>query len=319
MKKIFLVFLVIFLSFFAGCQYKNHQQKPISDSTSFFAIRSSKNKWTNPLIDCEEYSTDYNVKINSMKQKVNDLVSDYSNDLDEIAVYYRDLNNGPWFGLNEKNQFAPVSLLKVPVMIAYLKQAESDINLLNKKIMFNGKYSSDENIEEKDRLILGKEYTIDDLISRMITLSDNVAFGLLLDNIDSKYIKLVHEELDIPYPNQSTPQDYITVKAYAGLFRILYNATYLSREMSERGLEYLNKSNFNLGIKEGLPKNIPTALKFGYREKQANDSVQFHDCGIIYFPKKPYLLCIMSKGKDRDRLVEVVGKISKTIYYSLSQ
>lgn len=323
MKKIVLIFLIILISFFCGYQYKKTQEKPIdnkSTSAPFFSVmRTAQNKWTNPLIDCEEYNTDSDVKTSSIKTKISQLISQYNHDLKEIAVYYRDLNNGPWFGINEKSQFAPVSLLKVPVMIAYLKRAETDTDLLNRKIVFNGKYSFDENIEEKDRLVLGKKYTVDELISRMITFSDNVAFGLLLDNIDSKYIKSIHEELDIPYPNESTPQDYITVKAYAGLFRILYNATYLSREMSEKGLEYLNKSSFDSGIKKGLPQNIFTALKFGYREKQDDDLVQFHDCGIVYFPKKPYLLCVMTKGVNTDKLTEVVEKISKTIYENLSQ
>lgn len=51
---------------------------------------------------------------------------------DEIAVYFRSLGDGIWFGIDERKPFSPASLLKVPVMMAMYKSAERDPALLKK-------------------------------------------------------------------------------------------------------------------------------------------------------------------------------------------
>ena len=44
----------------------------------------------------------------------------------KISFYYRDLNHGAWIGINENEKYTPSSLLKVTIMIAYFKEAESN-------------------------------------------------------------------------------------------------------------------------------------------------------------------------------------------------
>ena len=152
----------------------------------------------------------------------------------------------------------------------------------------------------------------------MIAQSDNAAFELLLERINNNELKKIHKELDIVYPNQKTPENFINVKSYASLFRILYNSTYLSRPLSEQALTYLLNSDFNLGIRSGLPKSVRSALKYGIKDDYNNqNNEQIHDCGIIYQPKQPYLLCIMTKGPDRQKLVEIIANISKLVYEGL--
>src|SRR3989344_7498487 len=38
----------------------------------------------------------------------------------EVAVYFRDLEHGPVFGINELADFAPASLTKLPLALVYL-------------------------------------------------------------------------------------------------------------------------------------------------------------------------------------------------------
>lgn len=40
-----------------------------------------------------------------------------------VSVYYRDLIDGPWFGIHEDAPYNPASLMKLPVMIAWLRRA----------------------------------------------------------------------------------------------------------------------------------------------------------------------------------------------------
>jgi hypothetical protein len=41
---------------------------------------------------------------------------------------------------------------------------------------------------------------------------------------------------------------------------------------------------------------------------------QLHDCGIVYYPHKPYLLCVMTRGKSSDDNSKMIAEISKLVY-----
>jgi hypothetical protein len=60
------------------------------------------------------------------------------------------------------------------------------------------------------------------------------------------------------------------------------------------------------------------AHKFGEHTSQLSDgtvvSRELHDCGVIYFPGKPYLLCVMTKGSDFPTLAGVISTISRIAY-----
>jgi len=71
------------------------------------------------------------------KYKIDELMKRYTDAglLQDGSVYFRDLNNGMWFGINEGVFYRPASMLKVPVMIAYFKLAESTPAILAKKYL----------------------------------------------------------------------------------------------------------------------------------------------------------------------------------------
>lgn len=54
-----------------------------------------------------------------------------------IGIYVRNLNNGPWFGINENEKYSPASMMKVPILITFLKWIEQDSSVLDKKIFIS--------------------------------------------------------------------------------------------------------------------------------------------------------------------------------------
>lgn len=313
MKKALIVITLVVISFLAGRRLA--PSSPGSTNEKLDITRVNKTGLINPLLDCEIYSANES-NIKPLKTEIANYLEQNKNLYTLTSVYFRDLNNGPWFGIDEKAQFAPVSLLKVPVMIAYLKIAETDSRILQQTLPYTGKHILEENISGKATLSEGQKYTLDELITRMISLSDNIAFEILVNHIQRADLRTVHQELGLIYPDKNTPNDYINVKDYAGLFRILYNSTYLNREMSERALGYLLNSDFRQGIKAGIPKGTKAALKFGIKDdsNNSNQLKQIHDCGIVYAPQKPYLLCIMTKGKSKLELPKIIKDISAIVY-----
>ena len=136
----------------------------------------------------------------------------------------------------------------------------------------------------------------------MIVFSDNNAMQLAtihLLNFYPEELSGVFADLNLNVPNEQA-EDYMTAKEYASLFRVLYSATYLSREKSEAALALLGLTDFRDGLVAGVPSDIFVAHKFGERGVRGSDGEithrEFHDCGIVYYPGHPYLLCVMTKG-----------------------
>jgi beta-lactamase class A len=238
---------------------------------------------------------------------------------DHVSVYFRDLESGPTFGIYEKENFAPASLLKLPLLISYLSLAENDEGLLDKKILYEGKPDILEQTSTiSSKLSEGKEYTIRELLEKMIEESDNLAYLLLFNAIagltlDGDQLEQTMIDMGLVSPRRPT-EDTITVKSYASLFRQLYNASYLSPKMSEYALEILSKSTYNTGIAGGVPNKVNVANKFGERSGFDSSLDQLHDCGIIYYPNNPYLLCIMTRGSNYEKLESIISEISKKVY-----
>jgi beta-lactamase class A len=277
---------------------------------------------TNPILDCDFNSEEENSTIisESINKKVTEIKSKYS--LGYISLYFRDLNNGPWVGVNEKEVFSPASLLKVPVLIAFLHQAEFDPTLLDKKVIIlpeDVNEQAQQNITFDNSLVIGKEYTLMQVAEAMITKSDNTAVITLLKYINKDYIKGIFRTVGVPYIDTNSEVD-VLVKDYAGFFRVLFNSSFLSREMSEKALEILTKGGYNDGLVAGVPKNIKIAHKFGERNfSEIKNDVQLHDCGIIYYPGKPYILCVMTRGSDLVNQGKAIKDLSSYVYNEINK
>ena len=88
--------------------------------------------------------------------------------------------------------------------------------------------------------------------------------------------------------------------------------------MSQHALEILTRTEFKNGIRDGIPESISIAHKFGYRRFDQPTSVgvtnELHDFGIVYATKKPYFLCVMTKGANPTHLSGFIQQVSKAVY-----
>lgn len=283
-----------------------------------FQIRQGGYSFINPLLECEIADDVLNEELRPFKYKVKDLVNERINSkkVEHISVYFRDLNNGPWFGINEKEEFSPASMLKVPIMIAYFKMAESSPDILKRTIRYQNSDDQNkaENIKSTKAIESGKSYTIEELIHMMIVYSDNNAKDLLINDLDMNVLAKTYSDLGVNMPTIDKLEDFMSVKSYASFFRILFNASYLSKELSEKALSYLTVVEFNQGLLAGVPPFVPVAHKFGERAFDNSRVKQLHDCGIVYYPGHPYLLCIMSRGNDFGQLRDAIRDISGLVF-----
>lgn len=279
-------------------------------------------EFTSPLLDVE-LPEGINIKAepHPFKYKIEALIiKEIKNKrVRNVSVYYRDLHDGPWFEINKKKEFNPASMMKVPVMIAWLKRAEKDPEILKRFVKYEEAKNPVPEQYTKPALTLtaGQSYSIDELLRYMMNYSDNKATSLLIKSLGENELNDVLDRMDVNYrPNEDG--NIITIHGYSGFFRILYNAAYLNREMSEKALQLLSMQDFPSGIAAGVPKGIKVAAKFGeVVPEDRNQDIQLHEFGIVYHPKNPYILGVMTQGRDFAGQSAIIQDISKMIYSSV--
>jgi beta-lactamase class A len=195
----------------------------------------------------------------------------------------------------------PGSLLKVPELITFLKMEEQIPGTLDRQLTFAHEFVSDKKANILSKSIeVGHTYTIRELLRYMIEYSDNNATYLLNQNINVATFQKVFVDLGLDCPDWNASTFYVSSKDYSIFMEALFNATYLTIKNSEYAVSLLTKSDYEDGIRKGIPVgNLRIAHKFG--ESGTNVNKQLHESAIFYINNEPYLITVMTKGnKDVD-------------------
>ncbi len=278
---------------------------------------SSNYKFINPLLFTRVPEDIAFPEYSSLKKDISDYVDRVIKDgrATDVSVYFRNLDSSQWVYINPDRIFTPASMLKVVVLIATLRAAESDPKLMSKTVTLAGTDSLLTSVQNdyhppKNAVRIGGTYTIQALVNQLIIESDNVASAALVKEIGEDRIFKTYKDLQLHRP--SADESGYTAKEYSYLFRALYNGTYLSRSVSEQVLGLLSKTSYDEGIVKLLPQGTVVSHKFGVSATSGGDiERQLHDCGIVYYPEKPYFICIMTKGLAFSDLESVIQNISK--------
>ncbi len=333
---IFLLFLIIP----AGCLgYFIHlrtTQSNVNGQTNSLAgsdqrikmVRASDQHLVHPLlyVDIENEAV-----FSSLKSKLDQYIQQKSGEgvLMTASVYFKDLNTGTYFNINPDSLYDPASLMKVPLLMTYLLQAETDPGVLQKKYLYSGSTANSTVQLITDRTLQsGKQYTVEQLLYYMIVYSDNEAFWLLNNHMDHSQLDNLDARLGIPkhfdtvhYP-ASEKHAVTGVNSIAHYFNVLYNATYLDKKMSAYALNLLTQSNYSEGMTRGVDsQQVTIAHKFGERtlsymlnNKIENLHSEFHEFGIVYLDSRPYLLGVMTRGTESKKLQQVVSQIAHIVF-----
>ncbi len=295
-----------------------------SGESDAYQLRDGGFKFIRPLSQRESTAEGHRIReLKPFRYKIAALVKGKlaAGEAESISVYFRDLNNGHWFGINENETFSLETLLKIPVMFAYFKRAETQPLLLKKRLTYTGTedWSREQNIKPLLVVKPGDSYTVDDLIYRMIASGDNNAFQVLLTNIPPGSLKKIFADLYVDY-DPGKDDESLSLRGYASFFRVLYNASYLNKEFSEKALDYLSKGVFKDGMIASLPPGLALAGKYGERTVRITDDkgdrtvYQMHEFGIVYYPNHPYLLGVMTRGTDFQKLEKVIRDVARQVY-----
>ncbi len=254
-----------------------------------------------------------------LKNKIQQSIDSLKNigQLNSASIYLLDFDQGGWMGINSNQLFHPGSLLKLGAMISVLQRAEVEPELLNQKVVYQptGEVIPSQSFNNHS-IKVGESYTVEELLEYMIAYSDNNATSLMHAYIDhDKYLENFRL-LNIPEPNGTNKLYQLKASEISNIFKVLYNGTMLSPEMSEKAIKILMKSDFKKGMAAGLPSSVPLAHKFGEFGGR-NNQHELHEMGLVYLKNKPYILTIMTSGKQVNDLTHAIALITQQAFQNL--
>lgn len=279
--------------------------------------RLSGYQYIQPLISAE--ADCQSQKLNDVQLRISDLIEreKAAGTVVSASVYLEDLTDDSWTAINGEEAYHPASLIKVVTLISYLKMAEADPQLLDRemvcdksKMMIPSQSYITKSIES------GKRYKVRELLEYMMAYSDNYATSLLNQGLNLDIFSKVFTDFGLPRPDVRDRGFEISNIAYSKFMKALFNGSYLTIAASDYATSLLCKCDFNKGIVSGIPASTRVAHKFG--ESKFGGYREMHESAIVYLNNKQYLLTVMTRGNETDRLCGVIGQVSKLAFERMS-
>lgn len=215
-----------------------------------------------------------------------------------MGVFVKDLTSGETFAVNADTIFPQASSIKIPILIALMRQAQ------------DGKLDLADRIEIRPAGLVGgsgvlqffsdggSAVSLRDLAVLMVVLSDNSATNLIIDRVGMdnvnamldglglKGTRLARKMIDIgaeraDRENRSTPRQM------AALVEMLNAGKLLDAEHTKMALEILEYPK-DSPLHAGVPDTIAVAEKPGSLNGAQCDS------GIVFLSGRPYVISVMT-------------------------
>jgi beta-lactamase class A len=228
-----------------------------------------------------------------------------------IGIYFEYLPSGVSIGINEKEPFVLASLLKVPLVMGVYNQINLE-KLKKTDVLTITEKNLDHSFGTLWEKGPGTPITVEEAVRLALQKSDNTATSVLFTNIPSGVLSEVFDYLDIPKElNSASP--VVTAKNYSSVLRSLYLSSYLPPQYSNEILNILAKTEFKDKLPAGVPDNVTIAHKIGVYETDNPKDAAYTDCGIVYVPKRPYILCVMVKDNEKNAS-KYIKEVSSIVY-----
>lgn len=249
---------------------------------------------------------DFLLNFQPLREAVNKYIS--RNEAEKIEYYFEYLPSGMSIGVNERKQFPAGSLGKVPIVLAVYKKIETGKIKENDLVTLSDK-DKDKEFGDFWQKPTGTKITVEEAVRRTLTYSDNTTFRMLHSLLNEKDVLDAYNMMDISFVEvEGKSRPYISAKSNSSALKALFLSVYLKQEYSSKLLSFMSESPFNDGLTKYMEPGVKVSHKIGVASFLGTPTSS--DCGIVYIPNRPYLLCIMVQG-DRDTSLNHIAYLSK--------
>ncbi|WP_066069016.1 serine hydrolase [Neobacillus soli] len=214
--------------------------------------------------------------------------------------------------------FQSASVIKVPILIEGLRQSDQGKIKLDEVTAITNKVGGSGVLQA---LSGHARMTIKDLMTLMITVSDNTATNMLIDLLGMESINLTMEKLGLSntvlnrkmmdfeaiergWDNFTSPIDMITC------LKAVNEGSFLAKESKKAALEMMNNQQFL----DKLPAMMDLDKIFVANKTGGLPGVE-HDCAVIkYRGKTAYIAVLMDKLNDVSAGTQTISRIGRRLY-----
>lgn len=226
------------------------------------------------------------------------------------SLYFEYLPTGTSIRVGTDERRVAASLIKLPfAMEAYYAKEKGLVD-------FNAEYTLTSDMLNDDfgelyKRGVGARLTLKEALESMLIDSDNTALNVVAKAVEGvvKPEEGPFNFLDAEFVQNEDLTVSLTPRAYSSFLKCLYFSCYLDKPDSQEILRLLTESH----LKDRLPAGIPEGVMIANKVGNFYDNVQ-SDCGIVYIPKRNYLICVMLDGPDNEETSQYIADLSKFAY-----
>jgi beta-lactamase class A len=237
------------------------------------------------------------------------------------GVYLIDLDNGDYLDINGTTVFSAASMIKVPVLVAFLQDVDAGKIRLDESLTMEAadvaEGSGDMQYQE-----VGTQYSALETATKMIVISDNTATNMLIRRMGG--IEVLNQRFqqwgltqtsfrnllpDLEGTNLTTP------KELADLLVMVTQGDLLSLRSRDRLLDIMRQTVTDTLLPSGLSEEAVIAHKTGDIGSMVGDT------GIVDAPNgKRYVITAMVKRPHNDdRAQALIREVSRLTYQHIIQ
>lgn len=283
-------------------------------------------------------------------RKIRELIVEEAKKFDgEIGIGYKDLKTGAEYYYKGKQKFYMASTFKIPVLIAFY-----DL-VMKGEILESDKY-----LVKKEEIVHGsgvikaltpeQEYSLEDLATLMMILSDNTATDIICKIVTFEHVKEIMDKMglentiitkdclhiisdffylkdtdteeeainkmkNLEFTTLVTDKDNVTMPIdIVKALDLLYNNKILNEKYCKKVIEIMFKCMTNSRIPRCLPIEVKSAHKTGTIHGVVNDA------GIVYTPTGDYIIVFYSNSELENEIPmsiyaeDFISQLSRKIY-----
>ena len=259
-------------------------------------------------------------KYTEWKKKIEKIISQVEGN---VCINFYDLNKNNGFSVNGDKKVLSASMIKLLILAELMKKvSENKFSLSDTVMMANFmKIGGDGVLKE---LNTGHHFTLKELATLMIIVSDNQATNILIDFLGMENINQLGKELDLKETflgrkmmdaeaRKKGYDNYTCADDISLLLKLIYQEKLINKEASQLMLDILLRQQQGERLQRYLPSDIKIAHKCGDLDNLENDG------GIIWLGDRAYILVVLTNGMPNLQCKQTIGKISKFVYDKMEE
>ena len=259
-------------------------------------------------------------KYTEWKKEIEKIISQVEG---KVCVNFYDLNKNNVFSINGDKKVLSASMIKLLILAELMKKISENKFSLSDTIMIadSMKTGGDGVLKE---LNTGHHFTLKELATLMIVVSDNQATNILIDFLGMENINQLGKELRLKKTflgrkmmdieaRKNGYDNYTCADDISSLLKLIYQEKLINEEASQLMLDILLRQQQGERLQRYLPSDIKIAHKCGDLDNLENNG------GIIWIEDKAYILVVLTNGMSNLQCKQTIGKISKFVYDKMEE